>query len=745
MDEPVEAESIGKMLPRTLWPWLIGSLIFASIDVLLWLARFHFGNFNASFVDPARILEALFFIPAFSLLLGILCSLLLYTVRSRNSVSILALNHAPAVSGVIFLSLSLTVLFALFIHESDFFHGMVRPEWSRIVALLIVCILLIISASFYLMRTQRKGKFFISFIVLSTGLFAFLELVITLRDSPSIILRSTRGVLIVSSSAVLTFFLCLFLQRIMAALSEKPAIRKVPGGLKLVVGLTGIIAVEIFLSMATTAWRDPSRVIGGNSSRLPDIVLVVLDTVRADRLSCYGNSIEMTPNIDRLAEAGVVFENAISTAPWSIPSHASLFTGCYPLTHGATWGYPYLDEDLVTLAGFLSDIGYSTLGLSNNPNVGISTGLSRGFHNFVEVWRRNVKYPSLFLRIQFWVTELLGMEDDSARDEGAGDTNEIVRLVLRRGLGSPFFLFVNYMEAHMKYDPPHPFDEMYAGRGERVTRMKNLDFMFLFEMLAGKARLQPMDRETLIGLYNGEIAYLDYRVGELTEDLKVHDSFENTLIILTSDHGENLGDHGLLDHQFSVNETLLRLPLIIHFPPALPMGLKIATPVQSVDLFPTILALLSDLNGMDSSGHTKNLIGSVGRQMQGMSLIDVIDGNAGRDPAYSEYYFPANIIEEFSRLYPDVSTAHLEMDLLALRVGDSKLIRRSDGVRMLFDLGEDPGEEVNLAEAMPSVADSLDETLDRWRSLLPRKVLGEEPLEIDKEARDALRERGYVF
>ena len=184
----------------------------------------------------------------------------------------------------------------------------------------------------------------------------------------------------------------------------------------------------------------------GASSR-PNIVLIVLDTVRADRLNCRSDSAVPTPRIDELCERGSYFEQVSSTSSWTLPAHASLFTGLYPIRHGATQEYTFLDKRARTLAELLVENGYRTFGVSANPVVSIQSGLARGFDSFDETWRRSAKRGSL----------------QPDRHPNLIAVDELLRY---HDPDQPFFLFVNFIEAHGPYDPPEPYRS--AAANERI-------------------------------------------------------------------------------------------------------------------------------------------------------------------------------------------------------------------------------------------------------------------------------------
>lgn len=715
---------------RCLWPWVIGGIAFASIDVLFCSAR-------GILIAPSRVMMILLYVPVLSGLLGLVYTGL-YLIIGRLLASRL-LDSPRALGGGGYVSISLFILLTAALFEPSSLPPLLHRPWI-IFGMCATTFTVLVLISLYLRRRCEEGSFLISFLNISVGTGLFAEIIALLRDSPSVKLRSLGGFLLVLLAGIVIILFSLALKRVSAGLFARPWLRRNLPFPRYVAGICTVILIDIALILGITRWRQGLEPSPGPGRIFPNIVLLVMDTARADRLSCYGENLDTTPYIDELAQDGVIFENVISTSPWTIPSHASLFTGSYARTHGVSWKHPYMDDDLLTLAGFLSGLGYSTYGFSNNPGIGSLTGFARGFDLFVEVWRNSIKNPSLFFKIRFTLSKAMGLTDD-----GAAETNHRVLELLRRHGKRPFFLFVNYIEPHLRYHPPHHFEERYAGSGERVRRMKKLDFRLLYDMLAGKATLDSFEKETLRDLYDGEIAYLDSRIGELVQALGKLGLYDKTVFILTSDHGENLGEHNLIDHQFSIHETLLNVPLIIHYPPALPGGVRSTSLAQNVDIFPTVLSLLAEVPGVEGSEQHRILIERAREQIQGISLLDLMKGARKRPFASSEYRSPSTYFRELREKHPEAEISHLESDLLSIRSGDYKLIKRSDGVRILYDLRQDPREEVNIAESDPELADSLEVLLAHWRNSLPEKRRREEGSRLDSETKEKLRALGYIL
>jgi arylsulfatase A-like enzyme/Flp pilus assembly protein TadD len=447
---------------------------------------------------------------------------------------------------------------------------------------------------------------------------------------------------------------------------------------------------------------------GAASREAPNVLLLVIDTLRADHLSSYGYHRKTTPRIDALASEGVLLENAISQASWTAPSMATLFTGLYPSVHGLNAGIDHkrlrtetrealpvpiqkaLSPDRLTLAEVLRSHGYFTAGVVSNPYLDSRFGFAQGF----DTYREPELAPASLL-------------------EPAETTNRSVFAWLDRERQEPFFLFVHYNDPHHPYEPPSPFDQKYVAGYEgtlipsdtrspesMVAKMvakelteEDKEYLLgidpseteLKEAWAEKAleeRLSEKDIEYLIGLYDGEIAYTDLQVGLLLEKVRSLQLDRDVLIVVTSDHGEEFFDHGWINHGRTLYDEQLRVPLIFHYPGALAAA-RIRAQVRIVDLMPTILELAE--------------VPSIPDDLQGKSFVPLLRGEAKAKlgPAYSE------------------TTWEGKKKSLRTEAG-LKLIQAEDAGPELFDLSEDPGEQKNLVEENPSRTQSLNRELELW-------------------------------
>lgn len=441
-----------------------------------------------------------------------------------------------------------------------------------------------------------------------------------------------------------------------------------------------------------------------------NLVLIVLDTTRPDYLSVYGYRSRTTPYLEEFASQGVRFDRAYSVSSWTLPAHASLLTGVLPDVHGATQRHPKLDGQFPVLAERLSQAGYQTAGFSNNPWVSKRTGLGRGFSHFEGVWIFGEDTPTV-AAVRKWITESL----DKSR---------------------PFFLFVNLAEPH-RYRPPWdtaaPFIPSKQEWQQALQR---------FEPSGGGTRVRAMIRRHYSGdrpflkndwramraLYEGELLLVDRITRQLIELVDAVSAPEDTIVLIVSDHGENLGDHGHVNHLFNLYDSNLRVVFLARGPGFAANAVDRRL-VQLTDAYATLLraaGLEPEANcaGMD-------LRGKISEDRLLTALLEY--------PLVSLKLFPkgirgSNILEPHKRvLRAAISTRY-------------KVIRGSDGSQEVFDLLEDPDETRPL---------ELDDLEPAFRTTLRGSLPSPEPPQpadqaesnwpwIDERARKALRALGYL-
>jgi arylsulfatase A-like enzyme len=435
----------------------------------------------------------------------------------------------------------------------------------------------------------------------------------------------------------------------------------------------------------------------------PNVILLIWDTVRAQSLGLYGYDRNTTPNLERIARQGVVFEQAISPTSWTLPSHASMFTGYLPHQLSAGWTTP-LDDHRTTLAEVFRDAGYVTGGFSANVLYAEwEHGLSRGFSHYEDY---PIKPGQLFLSTSIgnrivkgrhgWeygiIPYIIGYRQFMGRRVGASIDAEFLEWLDDRD-GRPFFAFLNYFDAHLPYMPPAPFDTLFEPARPRTTVLQRTR-----DVIAGRkfwGSLSKTDLAAELAAYEGSIAYLDYRLGILFEELERRGALDNTVIILTSDHGEEFLEHGDHEHGGNLYLTQTHVPLVVLYPGRVPAGRRVREAVSLRDVAATIAELSGVRGGNVLPGR------SLSRTWNGTG-VEANDGEA-----------------VLSELVPGLSP---DRRLRSMIVGRQHFIRNIDGRMELYDYVADPAEMRDLVELDVS-ADSL----HRWGSAMNELFNCKEP------------------
>ena len=454
----------------------------------------------------------------------------------------------------------------------------------------------------------------------------------------------------------------------------------------------------------------------------PNIILIILDTARAHNLSCYGYSRLTTPYLDSLCNDAHRFTNAFTPGIWTIPSHASLFTGTYPSKHGALNLHRYLNADYTTIAQLLASHSYETAAFSNNFFLSVEDfGLNRGFQKIEGKQHRNDFLSRLLHKGMRLLT--------GSQDSGAAYTNNSIRRWIRHGrdFDRPFFLFANYMEAHAPYiNLPRKYIAKFLSKDE-VERLSSIN-QDRQKYLTRSITMTDDDFRILRSVYDAQIAYLDQTIRNLMEILKANNLFEQSLIIITSDHGDLIGEHGLMHHSYCVYEELIKIPLIVKLPGSCSNGKDYNHLVSLIDIYPTISEIL---NIKDDSSL---------RQVQGESLYSRKSEDE-REHVFVECEKPKN---EFKDTYPGFDFSVYDRQLLAIRSHNYKYIWASDGKHELYDLTHDPAELDNIIATKPDLVSELESRLFTWYNSFEKSSNKTSPEDsIDNEIREQLKGLGY--
>ena len=496
------------------------------------------------------------------------------------------------------------------------------------------------------------------------------------------------------------------------------------------------------------------------TGRLPNIILIIVDTLRGDHVSCYGHERRTTPHLDALAADATLYTTAISPGAWTPSSHASIFTGTYPSRHGVDRSHPYLDGGLTTLPEYLRERGYRTFGISSNFWISTATNYDRGFDVFYQSWqlaqtrsnpalerqrRRDPSYSaggngrSAPERLGATINRLdAGIRRYCCRpfvnlDMGARRVNRVVRRWARtwKTLDAPFFAFLHYMEPHEPYRPPARFLRHHLG-GQSARRVTGVN-QHALKFMSGVVPMGAEEFDRLGRLYDAEVSYADHCIGELIEGLRATGLLDRTMLIVTSDHGENLGDHGLMSHMFSVHESILRVPLIVRYPGGEHGGTEPGL-VQTLDIFPTLVTML------ENGGAPAQLESTVRAQFQAGALPPF---GPPRDVAIAELRDVQPPIHVLRKRYPQFDWSVYDRSLRAVRTATHKYIQGSDGREWLYDMATDPRELTDLHLTDPTRAAELRARLEAWEGTFAPAEVTEAP-ELDEEIRRRLRDLGYI-
>jgi arylsulfatase A-like enzyme len=419
----------------------------------------------------------------------------------------------------------------------------------------------------------------------------------------------------------------------------------------------------------------------------PNVLLITLDTTRADYLGCYGKEGARTPVLDGLAAEGVLFERAVSPSQCTNPAHASILTGLYPARHGVYDNATSLSEQAVTLAEALRDAGYATLGAVSARHLNDENSrFGQGFETFL---------------------------DCEPIELAAGERNASLLPALRALAGRPFLAWVHYYDPHGDYSPPPPYDTLHEPGDDFAPIASNKTM----DIRAGRKPGTEIDPDAVIALYRGEISYLDMEIGRLLATLAEMGEADNTLVVVIADHGESMMEKDVRFCHAGMYNQVLHVPLLMRWPGHLPAGRRVESLVSSADIHPTVLALLG--------------IGSASPDLSGRDLRRAI-----RDPR--------------AVIHAAIFSESVEGRIRAVHQGEEKYIKpypRDWSVTEphLFRPFADYAEERELRTELPGRVRELDALLEEWlRGAQARCLPPNEDEGLDEKTAEALRALGYI-
>ncbi len=512
----------------------------------------------------------------------------------------------------------------------------------------------------------------------------------------------------------------------------------------------------------------------------PNILFIVLDTLRRDHLSAYGHTIDTSPALDEFADRATLFERAVAPAQWTIPAHASLFTGVYPGVHGVTQANSALSGMHPTLAEILQVGGYHTIAFCNNPLVGVlDNGLQRGFDHFYHyssaipnrpadmhqnaMRRQMVKWFRPYARKmgnQFAKSDRLfrlslhplltpvWSKYINFKGSTADSIDDLMTYWTAHHAGGaeqPLFSFVNLMGAHLPYHPPQDWVAKIAPdlKNDRAA------YAFMRRFNAdGAGWASPPDtpfdefqRHVLNTFYDAEIAYQDAQLGRLLTFLRESGALDNTAVIIAADHGEAHGEHQMMGHGFNVYQELVHVPLLMHLPDA-DAGQRVPVNVSTRRLFHTVLDIAGVKPPLDARDPNADV--------EGLSLANFLRASDGRgrdaenNSAFSEAYPPTTFLHVLEHRSPAViERLRLRFARHALYTGDHKMVVDAGRVEGLFDIHADPTEARDAQFDSPTETAALLRTVESFTTgqTIPHAA-GD--ADVTEEVTDHLRALGYI-
>lgn len=437
-------------------------------------------------------------------------------------------------------------------------------------------------------------------------------------------------------------------------------------------------------------------VLGCQPKRDPSVLILVVDALRPDHMGCYGYPLPTSPAMDALARRGVLFADATSLSSYTRAAVPSIFASVHPGAHGVLnqgKEVEVLSDEYVTLAEILKARGYATAAFAPNPSLNRAFNFDQGFDLYDDDFQIGVRGAQEF--------------------ETARRINERMLAWLRSNKEKPFFAYLHYRDVHAPYVPPAPYDKMFdkPGEGRKLTEA---EYKSHPPDMRKPHRFRDLD--TYVELYDGEIRYTDDHLGRFLETLSKEGFLENTVIFLTADHGESFLEHRSWTHGSGLYEELTRVPLLMVLPGEEQKGRRVTEPVQTTDIYPTVLELL------DAESPS---------QVQGRSLLGDLDA---KRPVFSEAL---------------VSRRHRPWNfgqMISVRSGGWKLIYNRWGRSgELYNLAQDPGETQDLVDLHPEKARELLRMIsaqDKENAQRNHRVEGTE--ELSEDVVEGLKSLGYI-
>lgn len=515
--------------------------------------------------------------------------------------------------------------------------------------------------------------------------------------------------------------------------SKKPAV---------VVGISLVLPVVLVFLPALKHSNEGPKELGGERKTAPagapNVLMIVMDTTRAMSTSAYGYGRDTTPSLELLAKEGLLFEDATAPATWSLPAHASLFTGTFPSWNNANAETRFLDDKLPTMAEWLQQAGYDTACFSANPYISDAFGLTRGFMENDKAWASGTGGRGFSFIYRFYDVLGLSSVDDKGGAEVVGN---IDRWISHRGKGErPTFIFVNFLEAHFPFHQL-PDEYLYAYQDRPIEELREIGQIAFGVQFGRQLTDEEYDyvRQPLVDMYDGGVKYTDHLVGEVIDIWRKNGLLDNTIVVVVGDHGEVMGEHRAFGHVTPVVEEDLRVPFVMRYPPRLPAGSKVSTPITTTGLFATVM----DLAGLEPPA-----------VVQIKSLLPGMDGDetVGK-PIIAERFEEEMLAGRFAPgtangVGPAVNPRGR---FRVYKWGPWKLVQHTTDPTALFNLEQDPGELNDLAASDPALVEELAADLSVWLGKLglpeldaPLDAVRKLPTDVGDAELEALKALGYI-
>ena len=481
----------------------------------------------------------------------------------------------------------------------------------------------------------------------------------------------------------------------------------------------------------------------------PNVLIVVWDTTRADRMSLYGYDKKTTPSLDAFAQEAVVYERAISPGMWTLPSHASMFTGLPVSEHGAAADHKLVDTKFVTMAEWFGEHGFDTFLFSANPYLGHHTQLTQGFdvsmYPWGTKWKKKAEAATMakvlpddasnFLGPK-WKKSLYsgGRSADKVKDAGPIAAEALFQWVdEREQKDRPWLAVLNYMETHVPRIPSMASREALFSKKEIKAQLAlDQSFGYLLAYTTKNHEYTPEQIKVISDTYDASLLDLDKATAVLFEQLAQRDELDDTVVVLTADHGEHLGEHHRIGHKYSVYNPLIHVPLVIRYPKKL-SATRVAKVVSNLSIYGTV-AELAGL-GLPDGNRSESLV--------------AIGDHPGY--AYSELVAPTPMaLQRMSKVHKDFKWGPYQHTYVSVNTGKNKCIQRDDGVLEFYDAKTDWLESKDLSKKRKADAEALCGRAVAWQQSLDtyerkgKKGKDVNTPDMDEETKARLRAMGYL-